>query len=121
DVDQGYRSQVFRLTDRHTLTNHALSTAQADTQLVLDQFANGLDATVAQVVDVVRFSHAIVDLDHALDELNQIIFSDGAHRARDLCIHAQTLVQLITAHALQIIAALVEKLAFQVNAGVIQS
>ena len=46
--------QVVGLADRHTLADDTLHPAQTDPQRVLDQFAHGLDAAVAQVVNIVR-------------------------------------------------------------------
>ena len=85
DVDQRHRRHVVRLADRHALLDDALGAAQADAQLVLDQFADGLDAAVAEVVDVIGAGFAVVDHDHALDQLDDVALGDGAGRARDRC------------------------------------
>ena len=47
------RRDLFGVADGHALAHDALHAQQADAQLVLDQLAHGLDAAVAQVVDVV--------------------------------------------------------------------
>ena len=54
DVDQGLRRDGLDVLGRHPLANDALHAGQADPDLVLDQLAHGAQATVAEVVDVVR-------------------------------------------------------------------
>ena len=54
DVDQGLRGDGLRVLGGHPLADHALHTAQAGAQLVLDQLAHLTDAAVAEVVDVVH-------------------------------------------------------------------
>ena len=120
DVHQRDRRHVIRFTDRHTFLDDALGAAQPDTQLILDQFANRLDAAVAEVVDVVRTSFAVVDHDHALDQLDDVGFRDGAGRAGNRPVKAQALVELVTTDALKVVSALVEQLAFEVFARIVE-
>ena len=44
---------LSELLDRHALLDDALHAQQADAEVVLDQLADGADAAVAQVIDVV--------------------------------------------------------------------
>ncbi len=118
DIHQRHRRQIVRLADRHALLDDALRPPQPHAQLVLNQLAHSLDATVAQMVNVVRAIHAVVDVNHALDHLHDVRFGDGAHPAWD--VQLQSLVQLVTPHALQVITPLVEQLADQVLARVVQ-
>ena len=53
DVDQRLRRDRLDVLGRHALTHDALHAAEADTQLVLDQLADGAHPAVAEVVDVV--------------------------------------------------------------------
>ena len=53
DVDQRLRRDRLDVLGRHALAHDPLHAAQADTQLVLDQLADGAHPAVAEVVDVV--------------------------------------------------------------------
>ena len=53
DVDQGLRRDRLDVLGRHPLAHDALHAGQADPDLVLDQLADGAQAPVAEVVDVV--------------------------------------------------------------------
>ena len=59
---------------RHAFAYDAFHPNQADSDLVLNQFANGADASVAQMVDVVGNRFAVVDLDHAFDDVDKVEF-----------------------------------------------
>ena len=61
DVDQRLRGDGLGVLRGHALAHHALHTAQAGAQLVLDQLADLADAAVAEVVDVVHV-HAQLDV-----------------------------------------------------------
>ena len=76
------RRELLRVADAHALAHHALHAQQADAQLVLDQLAHRLDAAVAQMVDVVGSLIAVVDQDHALDDLDQVALGQSARVAR---------------------------------------
>ena len=54
DVDQRGRRDGLGLLGRHALAHHSVQTGQARADLVLDELADGADAAVAEVVDVVR-------------------------------------------------------------------
>ena len=54
DVDERGRSDGLRLLRRHALANHAVQTRKPGANLILDEFADGANAAVAEVVDVVR-------------------------------------------------------------------
>src|SRR5512139_2395737 len=47
-IDQGDRRELVLIADRHALFDDSLHTAQANTQLILDQLANRLGAPVAE-------------------------------------------------------------------------
>ena len=53
DVDQGLRRDRLDVLGRHPLADDPLHPGQADPDLVLDQLADGAQAPVAEVVDVV--------------------------------------------------------------------
>ena len=52
-VDQGLRRDRLDVLRGHALADDALHAGQAGADLVLDELADGADATVAEVVDVV--------------------------------------------------------------------
>src|SRR5690606_23301692 len=54
DVDERLRRDRLDVLRRHALAHDALHPGQARADLVLDELADGADATVAEVVDVVR-------------------------------------------------------------------
>jgi hypothetical protein len=54
DVDKRLRRDGFHVLRRHALTHDTLHAGETDTNLVLDQFANGADATVGEMVLVVE-------------------------------------------------------------------
>jgi len=72
------------------------------------------------VVNIVRLFEAVVDQDHALDQLDQIELRDRPVLARNDVIDPQALVELVAPHALQIVTTLVEQLAFQVFARIFE-
>ena len=53
DVDQALRSDRLRILRRHALTHNPLETGQTNPDLILNQLADGTNATVAEVIDVV--------------------------------------------------------------------
>ncbi len=101
-VDEGDGRHLLRLADRHALAHNALHAQQADAELVLDQLAHRLDAAVAQVVDVVGALDAVVDLDDALDDVDQVHGRQRMDLARDVQVEA--LVELVAAHFAQVVA-----------------
>ncbi len=53
DVDQALRRDRLRILGGHALADHPLETGQTHTHLILDQLADGADAPVAEVIDIV--------------------------------------------------------------------
>ena len=53
DVDQRLRSNSLIVLNCHTFFNNAFHTGQADTELVLQQFANAAYTTIAQMVNII--------------------------------------------------------------------
>jgi hypothetical protein len=102
DVDEIDRSDVFGLADAHALTDDAFHATEADTQFLLDELTHGLDATVAQVVDVVRILQAVVEADEVIDQGDEVSLGDDAHGERH--VQAEALVELVAADALQVVA-----------------
>ena len=121
DVDQGLRGDGLRILGGHTLANHALHTAQAGAQLVLDQLADLTDTTIAEVVDIVDI-HAQVDVlavalarelgiarmqgDQVLDGGDDVLAGQAA--VVDVLFQTKLAVDLVTADAGQIVTLGVE-------------
>ena len=82
DVDQRVRRRLVGIGDRHALLDDALHAQQADAELVLDQLADGADAPVAEVVDVVGLAAAVVELDQLADDRDDVVAADDAALAR---------------------------------------
>ncbi len=121
DVHQGdRRNGGVLIADGHALFDHAFHTAQANAQLVLDELANGFYAAVAQMVNIIRRNHAVVDLDHPLHQAHDVPLGDHAMVAGHDFVQVQLLVELVAANALQVVMARVKDLLDQVVAGVIQ-
>ena len=118
DVDQAQGRDLLRLTDRHALAHDALHAQKADTQLVLDQFADRLDAPVAQVVDIVGDLAPVVDVDDAADNRDDVFVRQDA--GGKLRLQLQLAVELVAPHAAEIVATRAEEQILQEIARVVQ-
>ena len=80
DVDQGLRRDRLDVLGRHPLADDALHPGQADADLVLDELADGAQATVAEVVDVVGLVAVLagVQPDEVLDGLDDVVLGQRA-------------------------------------------
>ena len=103
----------------HPLFDHPLHTKQAYSELVLDQLANGAYSAVAKMVDVIRLSSAVVDVDHALDQLDDVFLGESLRLLRD--IDAKAAVQLVAAHLAKVVLAIVEEKALNEGACVLNA
>ena len=58
NIDEGLRRKIVEILrlQRHTLTNDALQTGETDAELILQQLADGTNAAVAQVIDIVEIA-----------------------------------------------------------------
>ncbi len=106
------------IAQAHALLDDALHAQQADAQLGLHQLAHGFHTAIAQVIHVIRLSRAVVNLDDAAHQGDNIFFGDGAHGHGHRQAHA--LIQFVTANALQVVALLIKNLGNEILAGVIQ-
>ncbi len=120
DVDQRDRRKLILVTDRHALENDTLHAAQADTQLGLDQFTNRLHPAIAEVVDVIRLLHAVVDQDQSLDEAVDIPPSHLPMFEGNGVTQLELLVELVAPHPFQVVTARVEQLLVEILAGIVQ-
>ena len=121
DVDQGLRRDRLDVLGRHPLADHALHPGQARAHLVLDQLADGADAAVAEVVDVVGLDadldrltvahareglHVDVEGGEVLDRRDDVGLAQ--HRVAERRVQAELLVQLVAADLRQVVALRVE-------------
>ena len=73
-VDQVVRHErVDFLRHAHALLDGALHADETDAVLVLHQLADGADATIAEVVDVVDGPAAVLQLDEVTDGLQDVL------------------------------------------------
>ena len=107
DVDERAGRGLALVEDRHALLDDALHAEQADAELVHDEFAHRPDAPVAQVVDVVRVGHTVVDADHHPDHLDDVVL--GERPALLGHVLAGAAVHLVAPDAAEVVAARVEE------------
>ena len=91
----------------HTFADDALHPNETHANLVLDQFANGSDATVAEVVNVVGHCCAFVDFDHALDDVDKVALGEGS--ASEFNVDVDAPVELVSPDISQIVSSRVEE------------
>ena len=60
----------------HTLPNDSLQSGKTDAVLVLKQLTYGTDTTVAQMVDIVVVSDAVLQMHVIVDGSDDILFRD---------------------------------------------
>ncbi|MCY1231330.1 hypothetical protein D9M72_437760 [compost metagenome] len=124
DVDQRLRRDGFDVLRGHTLADDALHTGQAGADLVLDELADGADAAVAEVVDVIDFDAQLVVLavalagegllagvqcNQELDHCNDVFdVQDRSFLVAKGAVDAKLAVDLVTADLGQIVALGVE-------------
>ena len=78
DIDQGLRRNAIHILDGHTFPDDAFHPGQADAELVLQQFADAADATVAQMVDVILFAVAVHNVQQVAEGGQDVFLRDGA-------------------------------------------
>ena len=66
------------LVDRHLLLDGALHADEADAELVLHQLADGADAAVAEMVDVVDDADVLAQLEQVADGAVEVLGRQGA-------------------------------------------
>ena len=120
DVDQRLRGDCLDVLGGHAFANHALHAGQTRANLVLDQFAHGADATVAEVVDVID-AHGQIDglavadarggllagvqRDEELDHRDNVVdVQDRGVGAVQRGVDTELAVDLVTANLGQVVA-----------------
>src|SRR5207244_734683 len=132
DVDELLRRRLLGLDDRHALTHHALHAEQADAELALDELADRAHAAVAEVIDVVGRTLAVVELDDPPDDSHEIVMVLERRLSVDRALHelrregtvghvqikAELAVELVAAHLREVVTAEVEEERLDETAGV---
>ena len=101
-VDQVVRHQVVGLGLGQALLDGTLDAHQAGTELVLGQFADRTDATVAQVIDVVDFATTVAQFDQDADDVDDVVVGQGCRA--DQLLAADAAVELHAADGRQVVA-----------------
>lgn len=117
DVDERLRGDLVDVLGAHALTDDALHTAHADTELVGDELADGADAAVAKVVDVVDLEALLAGSEGQQVAQRRDDILVGEHRDLFLGGEVELLVDLVTADAGQIVALRVKEQALEQAAG----
>ena len=76
NVDQSLRCYNRQILCCHSFTYHSFHSGQTDTELVLQQFANGTDTSVALVVDIVYVAVAVIQMHHIVDGSKDVFQCD---------------------------------------------
>ena len=93
DVDQGLRGNAIQILGGHTLTNNSLHTGKTDTVLVLKQLTDRTDTTVAQMVDIVVITDAVLQMHVIVDGSNDIFLCDMLrNQLMDVCAWIASLI-----------------------------
>ena len=116
-VDERIGSGLAWLLDAHAFFDDALHTQQADTELGLDQLANAAHAAVAEVVDVIFASDAVVEFDEAAHNIDKVVKREGALALWDRQV--ELTVQFVASDAAEVVATGVEKHVFDERAGIV--
>ena len=117
DVDEALRGDLVDVLGAHALADHALHTAHTDTELVGHQLADGADAAVAEVIDVVGLvtGGAGGKLEQVAQGGDDVLV--GQHRNVLGGVEAELLIHLVAADASQVVALRIEEQALEQAAG----
>src|SRR5699024_1957837 len=120
-VDQSLRRDRLDVLRRHALADDALHARETGANLVLDELADGADAPVAEVVDVIDVEADVsiltiatthvrgltcVQADEVLDGGHNVF--DGEHRRAERGFKTELLVDLVAADLGEVVALRVE-------------
>ncbi len=116
-VDERVGSGLPWLLDTHTLLDNTLHTQQTNTKLGLDEFTHRAYAAIAEVVDIVFASMAVIQLNQAAHDVDQVILCQGtlALGYREV----QLPIELVASHTTQVITPRVEEHVLYKRTGII--
>ena len=102
------------LIHAHLFLDGALHADEADAELVLHQFADGANAAVAEVIDVVHHADVLAQLEQVADGRVEILRRQGAMiELGGVLVLVELDVELQTAHAREVVLARIEEHAFE--------
>ena len=78
NIDERLRRDDVDILDCHAFLDHALHARKADAELVLQKFADGAHAAVAQMIDVVRRANAVHEVQQIVDGRHDVVARDRA-------------------------------------------
>ena len=107
DAENDSGQEVLLVGGGHALAGDLLHAEEAEAQLVLQQLADGADALVLQVVDVVSFRFAVDVRQHRLQNAGQVFGGQVADIQRD--VHAELLVHEPASNLAKIVALDIEE------------
>ena len=110
-VDQIVRHHGRDIDAAHALLDRALHAQQANAVLVFKQFADRTHTAVAEIVDVVDFTLAVLEADQFLDHGKDVFLAQRRHRV--FGVQFQTHVELHTANGGKVIPLSIEEQAFE--------
>src|SRR5579883_908413 len=114
-VDQVVRhGRRHLLVDAHLFLNRPLHTDQSDAELVFEQFADGANAAIAKVIDIIHRADALAELQQVLNGVDKIFVIERALvERRRIGLVVQLDVELHAAHARKVVLARVEEHALE--------
>jgi hypothetical protein len=106
------------LVDRHLLLDGALHADQADAELVLHQLADGADAAVAEMVDVIDGADVLAQLEQVADGPVEVLGRERALvQAGGVLVLVELDIELEAADAREVVLARIEEHAFEERRG----
>ena len=105
NIDQRLWGNTFQILCCHSFTNNSFQSGKPDTILVLKQFPNCTDTTIAQVIDVIIMTNAVFQMHIIVDRSKNVffcnmfrnqlmdIFMDGILNILIICIFFQYFLQ----------------------------
>ena len=109
DVDERAWRRLFRVGNRHAFAHDSLHAEQADAELLLNELAHGAHAAVAEMVDVVRMAaaigpaQAVIHPDLLANDVDQVLLAKPT--LAYVVAHRKAAVELVAAHAAEVVAA----------------
>ena len=110
-VDQIVRHNTVDIDRAHPLANSALHAKQANTILVLQEFADGANTTIAEVIDIVDLATTVLQFNHDFDDVEDVFLAKNTHLIVGRLIEAR--VHLHTTDRREIVALGVEEQALE--------
>ena len=107
-IDQVMGHHRIDFDRAHTLTDRTLHPKKADAILILHQLADGPDATVAQMVDIVHLAPAVFQFDQDLEDREDVLFAQNAHMIGHI-LEIQARIHFHPADGRQVIALRIEE------------